>query len=145
VCGVFGVLSVGLFADGQYGAGWNLTESAKTAGKGVTGIFYDASLGAGQLASQAIGAAVIVFVMGTVAYVFFKMQGKSIRSSREDELAGLDEGEMGMLAYPSFAKADIEDLIPFVGDDQRPKTPRTNGGKPKERVKEKVDVSELKL
>ncbi len=26
VCGVFGVLSVGIFASGDYGAGWNLTD-----------------------------------------------------------------------------------------------------------------------
>ena len=39
VGGIFGVLCVGIFADGRYGAGWNLTESA-TNGKGVTGILY---------------------------------------------------------------------------------------------------------
>ena len=27
VCGIFGVLAVGIFADGRYGAGWNLTDT----------------------------------------------------------------------------------------------------------------------
>ncbi len=140
VCGVFGVLSVGIFADGQYGSGWNLTESAVTADKGVTGFLYDFELGIRQFASQAIGAAVIVFVMGTVAYLFFKMQGKSIRSKREDEIGGLDMPEMGMLAYPEFAKADVEDLVPYTGDMERPRTAKSNGKEP-----EKVKVSELQL
>src|SRR4051794_4004181 len=38
VCGTLGVLSVGIFADGQYGGGWNGTTSTT---KGVTGILYD--------------------------------------------------------------------------------------------------------
>jgi Amt family ammonium transporter len=138
VCGIFGVLSVGIFSDGFYGGGWNGTESALTAETGITGILYDFELGIRQLAAQTIGVATIVCVMGTIVFLFFKMQGKSIRSKREDELAGLDEPEMGMLAYPEFAKANVEELIPFTGDDERPKTPRTNG-------KEPVEVSEIKL
>ena len=145
ICGSFGVLAVGLFGDGKYGASWNGTVGSLTDGKGITGIFTDFELGIRQLASQAIGVATIWIVMGTIVYLFFKMQGKSIRSSRADELVGLDAPEMGMLAYPDFAKADEEMLVPFPGDDQRPKTPRTNGSGSKEREKEKVEVSELKL
>ena len=37
VNGLFGVLCVGLFANGTYGSGWNLTESSSTDGHGVTG------------------------------------------------------------------------------------------------------------
>ena len=143
ICGSFGVLCVGIFADGAYGGGWNLTESAVTADKGVTGFLYDFELGIRQFASQAIGVATIWIVMGAIVYLFFKMQGKSIRSKREDELMGLDEPEMGMLAYPAFAKADVEELIPYTGDMERPKTPRSNGKTPAK--KEKVPVSELQL
>ena len=77
--------------------------------------------------------------MGTIAYLFFKMQGKSIRSKREDELQGLDEPEMGMLAYPEFAKADVEEFVSFTGDDHRPKTPRSNGTEP-DKVKPKITL-----
>src|SRR5712691_11318827 len=72
VCGIWGVLCVGIFADGRYGAGWNLTDTAATKGKGVTGILYGSGkflgsgsfgeLGFGQLASQAIGGLVIIFI-----------------------------------------------------------------------------------
>src|SRR5437588_61912 len=65
VCGIFGVLSVGVFADGAYGAGWNLTTGK--AG-GVTGLFYGDP---GQLAAQAIGGGTICFIMFGTALAFF--------------------------------------------------------------------------
>ena len=52
VCGIWGVLCVGIFADGQYGAGWNGTDLGD---KGVTGILYGGT-GWGQLGAQIIGA-----------------------------------------------------------------------------------------
>jgi Amt family ammonium transporter len=107
VNGIWGVLSIGLFACGNYGAGWNLTESSVTADTGVTGIFYDFELGIRQLGAQAIGALVICTVMLAIAYAFFKIQNAltkgGIRSEPEDEIAGLDLPEMGVLAYPDDA------------------------------------------
>jgi len=101
VGGIFGVLCVGIFADGQYGAGWNGTEVT-----GVTGILYGVSDGAKQLGSQAIGSLVICTVIFGVAYAFFKIQNAimkgGIRSEEADEIEGLDLPEMGMLAYPEF-------------------------------------------
>ncbi len=104
VCGIFGVLAVGIFADGSYGAGWNATDTADTAGKGVTGFLYDfGGLGWGQFVSQAIGAAVICTVIFGLAFGFFKLQDKltkgGIRPTAEDEIAGLDLVEMGVPAY----------------------------------------------
>ncbi len=102
VCGCFGVLAVGIFADGSYGAGWNLTDNGE---RGITGVLYGSS-GWGQLAAQAVGVATILVVMGLIVFAFFKIQnamtGGGIRSSAEDELAGLDLAEMGVLAYPEF-------------------------------------------
>ena len=110
VNGAFGVLAVGIFSSGKYGAGWNLTTKGEAAdATGVTGFLYDFSLGLKQLASQAIGVAVIIFVMGGLVYAFFRIQNKltkgSIRPSAEEELAGLDLPEMGVQAYPEFAGA----------------------------------------
>jgi Ammonium Transporter Family len=51
VCGNFGVLAVGIFSNGHYGAGWNLTEGVDG---GVTGILYGGS-GAEQLVALALG------------------------------------------------------------------------------------------
>jgi Amt family ammonium transporter len=98
VCGCFGVLAVGIFANGSYGAGWNGSDSA-----GVEGIIKgDWS----QLGAQLLGAAVIATIIFGLAFAFFKVQNAltkgGIRSSADDELAGLDLPEMGVLAYPEF-------------------------------------------
>lgn len=95
VNGLWGVLSLGLFADGSYGDGIN-----GVAG-GVKGLFYgDAS----QFAAQFI-AVIVLFVWGFgVSYVFFKVLDKiwGLRVSPEAELAGLDIPEMGVAAYPDL-------------------------------------------
>jgi Amt family ammonium transporter len=107
VNGIFGVLAVGIFANGKYGAGWNVTEVYVKDGvdQGVTGILYGGN-GAGQLAAQAIGVLVLCTVMFGVAFAFFKIQDKltkgGIRSDEEEEIAGLDLPEMGILAYPEW-------------------------------------------
>ncbi len=102
ICGTFGVLSVGLFANGSYGGGWNGSEV-----EGVKGLFWG---DAGQFAAQLLGAVVIWTVIFGVAFAFFRIQnaiskamGKGgIRSKEDHELAGLDLPEMGVLAYPEF-------------------------------------------
>ncbi len=66
----------------------------------------------GQLGAQALGRARDLTVIFGVAFAFFKLQdtisksmGKGgIRSSEEDEIAGLDFPEMGVEAYPEFVK-----------------------------------------
>jgi ammonium transporter, Amt family len=104
VCGIFGVLAVGIFANGSYGAGWNGSDS-----EGVEGIIKGDW---GQLGAQALGAVVICTVIFGIAFAFFKFQdmiskstGKGgIRSKEEDEIMGLDYPEMGVEAYPTFVK-----------------------------------------
>ncbi len=124
VNGIFGVLAVGIFADGRYGGLWNLTDTSATAGHGVTGILYGddgklfgsgsfGELGFGQLASQLVGALVIIFVMGGIAYAFFKIQSrfmkdKTIRTPEAEEIAGLDRPEMGVLAYDNLQIREID-------------------------------------
>jgi Amt family ammonium transporter len=103
VNGMFGVLAVGIFANGSYGAGWNGSPT-----EGVEGIIKGDW---GQLGAQALGVLVIATVIFGIAFSFFKIQnvislkmGKGgIRSSEEDEIAGLDIPEMGVQAYPEFA------------------------------------------
>jgi Amt family ammonium transporter len=109
VGGTFGVLCVGIFANGTYGAGWNVTTGTEMAdsGKGVIGILGgDLSLGLGQLGSQAIGALTLWTVIFGIAFAFFKIQNAvtkgGIRPSAEMEIAGMDLPEMGALAYPEF-------------------------------------------
>ncbi len=93
VNGLWGVIALGLFADGSYGDGVNGVSG------GVRGLFFgDAS----QLGAQLV-AVVVLFVWGFgVSFVFFKLLDKvwGLRVKPEDELDGLDIPEMGALAYP---------------------------------------------
>ncbi len=93
VCGTWGALAVGIFADGSYGSGWN----------GVAGPVRGLLFGdPGQLAAQAIGVlANVVFVFGA-SYGFFKLVDRvmGLRVPPEVEHAGLDALEMGTDAYP---------------------------------------------
>lgn len=93
VNGTWGVLALGLFADGTYGDGWNGVPGT------VKGLFFgDPS----QFFAQLIGTIIcIIFVFATM-YSFFKIQHKyfgGIRVSAEDEIVGLDMPEMGIHGY----------------------------------------------
>ena len=105
VGGLLGVIFVGIFADGTYGAAWNALDRQWTKDNGVTGILYGGE-GFKQLIAQLIGCLVLVTVILGLAFAFFTIQKKltkgGIRSTEEDELAGVDMGEMGVLAYPEF-------------------------------------------
>jgi len=95
VNGAWGVLALGLFADGVYGDRWN-----GVPGK-VTGLFYGAPK---QFLAQCIGTLTcFVFVFASM-WVFFKLVDVIIgnRVSVETELSGLDLPEVGALAYPEF-------------------------------------------
>lgn len=93
VNGFWGIIALGLFADGKYGDGLNGVAS------GVRGLFYgDAT----QLYAQLIAIAVLIVWGFGVSYIFFKVLDKvwGIRVAPEIELEGLDVPEMGVLAYP---------------------------------------------
>ena len=96
--GLWGVLAVGLFADGKYGDGLNGVTG------GVKGLFYG---DAGQFAAQVTDAIVLVVFCSIMTIVFFTILKKTIgmRSDEEAEIAGLDMPEMGAMAYPDFLEA----------------------------------------
>jgi Amt family ammonium transporter len=96
VNGAWGTLAVGLFADGTYGDALNGVPGT------VTGLFYGDGT---QLAAQVIGIITnTVFVFVTM-FVFFKVLDKIVpmRVKKEQELEGLDQGEVAVLAYPEFS------------------------------------------
>jgi Amt family ammonium transporter len=96
VNGAWGVLSVGLFADGTYGDGLNGVAGT------VKGLFYgDAS----QLAAQAVGIAVNFIFVFVIMYVFFKILDKIVpmRVPADIEVEGLDQAEVAVTAYPDFS------------------------------------------
>src|SRR5262249_38690368 len=94
VCGAFGCLSIGLFATGQYGAGWN-----GVANVAPTGLFYGG--GFSQLAAEAIGVLTNLVWVFSVAFVSFMIIEKTIgnRVPAKDEIEGLDIPEMGVAGY----------------------------------------------
>ena len=96
VNGVFGIICVGLFADGKYGDGIN-----GVAG-GVTGLFYGG--GFSQLIAQLVCVATLIVWGFGLSFIFYKLLDKfwGLRVTREVEMMGLDIPEMGMLAYPDF-------------------------------------------
>ncbi len=96
VNGVWGLIALGIFADGTYGAGFNGIEAP------VRGALYgDPS----QLVAQLIGAVVVVAWSFGTMYAFFRIQDaiQGIRVTEEEEIGGLDLAEMGVMAYPDFA------------------------------------------
>jgi Amt family ammonium transporter len=106
--GAWGVLAVGLFADGSYGQGWNgvgataYLGSSGAALKGVTGLFYGDGK---QLIAQAIEVAVAIgwnVIVGGLAFVLVGKVVGGNRVSPEVEIAGLDVPEMGVPGYPEF-------------------------------------------
>jgi Amt family ammonium transporter len=109
LAGLWGVLAVGIFANGKYGAGFNgvvrrefLDGVAKDLGyDGVRGLLYGDP---GQLAVQALDAAVLLVLGFAMAYAWFRLSNRitAIRVNRDTELQGLDAPEMGALAYPDF-------------------------------------------
>lgn len=100
--GVWGVLSVGIFANGKYGAGWNgvvRQEYVDTYGvDGVRGLLYGDST---QIIAQAVGAVTVVVFAFVMASVWFRVSDfiVPVRVDEETEVAGLDGPEMGTLAY----------------------------------------------
>jgi Amt family ammonium transporter len=95
VNGAWGVISLGLFADGAYGEGLNGVAGT------VKGLFYgDAS----QFAAQCIGTLTNIIYVFVVSYIFFRILDAVIglRVSAEVEIEGLDQAEVAVKAYPDF-------------------------------------------
>ena len=92
VCGVFGTLCVGLFA-----------QEGVTSLSGVNGLFFGG--GFSLLGIEIIGIiAVGVFVFASSSLVWYVLKKTiGIRVSREEEIEGLDISEHGNSAYPDFA------------------------------------------
>ena len=95
--GAWGLLALGIFADGTYG--------------GVTGLLYGDS---GFFLVQALSVVVSFAWAFGLGFIVFWVLKKTIgvRVSAKEELEGLDVGEHGMSAYPNFVMTE-----PFVEVD----------------------------
>ncbi len=88
VNGIWGLIAVGLFADGTYGD--------------ITGLFFGG--GTAQLVDQLIGAGVVMAWAFGLGFVTFKVMDLTfgIRISPQEEIEGLDIQEHGGPAYANF-------------------------------------------
>ena len=92
VNGAWGVLSLGLFADGTYGDGWNGVAGT------VRGLFYgDAS----QFTAECVGVLANFIYVGLISLIVFKLIDilVGLRPSPAVEIDGLDVPEMGIPGY----------------------------------------------
>jgi Amt family ammonium transporter len=100
ICGIWGTLSLGLFACGQYGATGPIAPDNSAP---LTGLFYGG--GMQVLIAQAIGSVIVTsatFGVSLVLMYAVKAMGY-LRVTQEGELQGLDLHEHGIPAYPEYA------------------------------------------
>ena len=97
--GIWGTISLGLFACGKYGAAGQLGADDSTK---VTGLFYGG--GTSQLIAQIIGSAAITLTtLGvSLAMMYLVKLTGTLRVSERGELEGIDMHEHGAHAYPEF-------------------------------------------
>jgi Amt family ammonium transporter len=95
-CGAWGMIRLGLFADGTYGDGLNGVSGA------VKGLFHG---NASQILAQGIGVIVNFVLVFAIMYAFFKALDRIVpmRVSEEVEFEGLDQSEVAVTAYPDFS------------------------------------------
>ncbi len=102
VCGVWGTLAVGLFAQGPDGKFYSED------GGPLAGLFLGG--GIDQLIPQIVGVLAVgaftLIATGAAWYVIKAVAG--IRVPQEEELRGLDIGEHGMEAYSGFLKEEMK-------------------------------------
>src|SRR5271155_1599811 len=99
MCGIWGTLSLGLFACGKYGSTGPVAPDNSAA---LKGLLYGG--GAQLLTAQALGSLIITTTTFAVAYAVMYLVNATgtLRVSREGELYGLDLHEHGISAYPEY-------------------------------------------
>jgi Amt family ammonium transporter len=99
LCGIWGTLSLGLFAVGKYGSTGPITADNSAP---LKGLFYGG--GTQLLVAQAIGSASITIATFLVALaVMYAVNATgTLRVSEEGEMYGLDLHEHGISAYPEY-------------------------------------------
>ncbi|MGN6695528.1 MAG: ammonium transporter [Aquihabitans sp.] len=99
ICGIWGTISIGLFAVGKYGIPGATGADNSTP---IEGLFYGG--GTGQLVAQVIGSLSCLVAVGAVAFALMfalrQLPGSwNLRLARDEELEGIDIVEHGLTAY----------------------------------------------
>ena len=106
--GIWGTLSLGLFAAGKYGAATPTGQDVSTV---VTGLLYGGGLGV--LKAQFIGSATVTLTTfaAAMALMYAVKATGTLRVSAEGELEGLDVHEHGTSAYPEYMISGSESVF----------------------------------
>jgi Amt family ammonium transporter len=106
VCGIWGTISLGLFASGEYQAAgsspFGVPSIIPNSPEALTGLFYGG--GMKVLIAQCIGSLVVctaTFVSALAMFAALNTFGL-LRVSKEGELEGLDIDQHGISAYPDY-------------------------------------------
>ena len=102
--GIWGTLSLGLFACGKFGSTGQFAPDHTAP---LKGLFYGG--GAQVLIAQLIGSAIITIATFVVAYIVMKAVNAAglLRVSAEGEAYGLDMHEHGISAYPEYVLRSV--------------------------------------
>src|SRR5581483_4485612 len=117
ICGIWGTLSLGLFACGKYGA---TGPTAPDNSVPLTGLFYGG--GWSLLAAQAVGSLIVTastFAVAMAVMYLVKAIGV-LRVSQEGELYGLDLHEHGIPAYPEYVISSMARPAGMIGGNDAP-------------------------
>ncbi len=119
ICGIWGTLSLGLFACGKYGASGPISPDNSVA---LKGLFYGG--GTSLLVAQSMGSFIVTSATFVVAMgvMYALHQASLLRVSPEAEIAGLDLSEHGAAAYPEYLTAPQTvplTLVPHGGSNER--------------------------
>jgi ammonium transporter, Amt family len=104
ICGIWGTLSLGLFACGRYGATGPISPDNSAP---LKGLFYGG--GTHVLVAQMIGSACITLATFAVAMVVMLLVNATgtLRLPAEAELYGMDLHEHGISAYPEYVLSSL--------------------------------------
>ncbi len=111
LAGIWGTLSLGLFAAGKYGApGPNGADTTTV----VSGLFYGGGLSLFGVQVIGSGATTVATLTVSCAMMFALKHYGVLRVSRAGELEGLDLHEHGAAAYPEYAIGAAAGMRPDV-------------------------------
>jgi ammonium transporter, Amt family len=106
VCGIWGTLSLGLFASGEYSAAgsspFGVPSIVANSPDALTGLFYGG--GTKVLMAQCVGSLIVCTATFTAAMIMFKVLDmvNILRLSKEGELQGMEIDQHGISAYPEY-------------------------------------------
>jgi Amt family ammonium transporter len=99
MCGIWGTISLGLFASGQFGVTGPIAADNTAP---LKGLFYGG--GTQVLMAQIVGSATVTLATFAVAMILMLAVNATgtLRVSQEGEMYGLDLHEHGISAYPEY-------------------------------------------